>query len=727
MTLRVIFLLVTASAIYARAAEMWPLEKLYARPYVWGTKPQELTWSKRGNMLGFLWNAQGGRFLDLYVYDAGASKLARITDLESWEDELLRSADDKDARKSRYKAPASGLSSFVLSADGKQAAFSYKGELFVGPTDGSQSPIRLTRTKASETAPQFSPAGTKLASIRGGQVVIQNFAGGQLWQVTDVEAPDTLSEYWWSPDGEWIVYSIRKQGGRTMPLPNYSGRFVESRSFSRTVAGDDPVSPALFAMKASGTSKPIPLDLGKWGTKAHTSDPVWSPDSKRVALRTVSANHKEQQLLVIDPATGKSRGVAEDKDDAWVFWSEFEWSPDAKWLWFNSERDGFAHIYKVAADAPPASAPVQLTKGKWEAREERQLTHQPQWAGDWIWFSSTEAGARQRQVYRIRADGSGKERVSTMAGVDDVLVSDDGAQVALLHADLNSPFDLWVNGRRVTTSARPEFQQLPWPATSFVEFPSRGDRQAVAAKLLLPPGYDPARRDGKQWPCVFFIHGAGYATSVLEQWGSYNELRYVYNAYLASRGYVVMDLDYRGSSGYGRDWRAGIYLHMGGKDLDDVLGGVDYLAGLGNVDMKRLGMWGVSYGGFMTNMAMFLAPGVFRAGSSWAAVNDWENYNAGYSAQRLNTPRSNPEAYRRSSPIHFSGNLQDKLLIIHGMVDSNVLFQDAVQLTEKLIQEGKDFSHFYYPEEDHGFVRDETWIDALRRTTEWFDRHLAAR
>jgi dipeptidyl aminopeptidase/acylaminoacyl peptidase len=142
--------------------------------------------------------------------------------------------------------------------------------------------------------------------------------------------------------------------------------------------------------------------------------------------------------------------------------------------------------------------------------------------------------------------------------------------------------------------------------------------------------------------------------------------------------------------------------------------------------MKKIGIWGVSYGGFMTDMALFRAPGTFAAGSGWASVNDWENYNHGYTAERLSTPDKHPEAYRRSSPIYFSGNLQDHLLIVHGMVDSNVLFQDAVQLTEKLIQEGKSnlFEHIYYPEEDHGFVRDETWVDACRRTAEWFNRWL---
>ena len=231
-------------------------------------------------------------------------------------------------------------------------------------------------------------------------------------------------------------------------------------------------------------------------------------------------------------------------------------------------------------------------------------------------------------------------------------------------------------------------------------------------------------RNRSHCPAIVYVHGAGIATSVLQQWGSYNELRYVYNTFLANKGYVVLDLDYRGSTGYGRDWRSDVYLHLGGKDLEDVLGAVDYLKTLGNIDTNRLGIWGVSYGGFMTNMAMFLAPGTFKAGSSWAAVNDWENYNAGYTGQRLNSPASNPEAYRRSSPIHFSNQLQDRLLIIHGMVDDNVLFQDAVQLTEKLVQEGKTFDHMFYPQESHGFIRDQTWIDALRRTTEWFDRYL---
>jgi dienelactone hydrolase len=175
---------------------------------------------------------------------------------------------------------------------------------------------------------------------------------------------------------------------------------------------------------------------------------------------------------------------------------------------------------------------------------------------------------------------------------------------------------------------------------------------------------------------------------------------------------------------YGRDWRSGVYLDMGGPDLNDLLGQVDYAKSLGNIDMQRIGIWGWSYGGLMTDMAMFREPDVFRAGVSVAAVTQWENYNASYTQQRLNRPQDNPEAYRRSSPITYSSRLKYPLLIVHGIVDDNVLFQDDIQLTEKLIHEGRPFEQIFYPAEKHSFARDETLIDCFQRAADFFDRNM---
>lgn len=708
----ILFLLLGLGAAASAFAEGPDLERLFSRPFLWGTSPEEPAWSKTGHTLGFLWNEEGRRFLDLYAYRTGERRLVRLTRLESEIDELNLTEAEKDERRSRYLPPPAGLSGFHLSRDGSLATFSYRGDLYLVPTDGSRPPFRLTRTKAEESSPQLSPDGAKVAFLREGQLYTKDLETGQLWQVTDIET-GVLAGYQWSPDGSRFVYVVRRTAPRQMLLPNYSGRFVTARTFTRTVAGDEPVELVMQVVRADGGS-PVQLELGEWGGTVYAQVPEWSPDSSRLLLHSVHPGLKKLRLSVMDASTGKSRVVHEETDEKWVPWASFGWSPDSGQVFFTSERDGWKHLYRVSAGGGEA---VQLTRGEWEAWD-------PQWAGDFLYYTSTEDRTAERHLYRIRPDGSGKQKLSTKEGLNYGLLSEDGRHIAWRFADLDNPIDLYVDDHRVTRSPLPEFHGVAWPETRFVTFPSRGDGKPVAAKILLPPGYRLEARGEKKWPAAFFIHGAGYATSVLKEWGSYHILRFAFNCYLAMRGYVVVDPDYRGSSHYGREWRTDVYLHMGGPDLDDVLGGIDYLAGLGNIDMSRVGIWGVSYGGFLTNMAMFLSPETFGAGVSWAAVNDWENYNAGYTAQRLTTPAQNPEAYRRSSPIHFSGLLRNPLLIVHGMVDDNVLFQDAVQLTQKLILEGKDFQHIYYPEEDHAFVRDDTLIDAFRRTADFLQRHL---
>ena len=698
-------------------AAPWPLERLFTRPFVWGTPPERVKWSRQGHTLAFLWNAEGRAFRDLYVYDPDTRTLRRITQLEQEDDPLTRTPAEKDDRRNQFLAPPEGLADFDLSHDGTRAAFAYKGDLYCVGTDGKQAPYRLTRTKAIESQPQLSPDGARLAFLRDSQLYTQDLRTGQLWQVTDIESEGggAVALYRWSPDGKRFLYTVRATPGRRVLLPNYSGRLVTTQPLPRTLAGDAAPDTKLFVIDAAG-GKPREMDYGPWGSKVYSADPPeWSPDSTRILRRVTHPNLKQSQIQVLDLAATKTAIVFEDRDAAWVETPFVAWSPDSRQVLFTSERDGWSHLYTVDRNG---GTPRQLTAGPWEIHTERTWARDPQWIGEYIYYSSTEVSPAERQLYRIRADGSGKERLTEKEGINVGVVSEDGKYTALIFADLRHPWDLWVNGARVTTSTRREFAEYPWPETKFVTFPSLKDRRPVTAKILIPPGSQ------KQRPAILFIHGSGYATSVLKQWGAYHELRYVFNCYLANKGYVVMDMDYRGSSGYGRDWRTGVYLHMGGPDLEDVLGAVEYLRGTGTVDMRRVGIWGSSYGGFMTNMAMFLSPDTFRAGAAFSAVNDWENYNAFYTEQRLTKPQENPEAYRRSSPITFASMLKNHLLMVHGIVDSNVMFQDAVQLSQKLVHEGKEYEEAYYPEEDHLFVRDETLIDAFRKTGNFFDRWL---
>jgi dipeptidyl aminopeptidase/acylaminoacyl peptidase len=700
----------------ALSAQDFTLEHLFSRPYVWGTSPSQIAWAKHAHILCFLWNAQGQTFKDLYSYNADTKALNRLTDLEALKDPINDGEAERDIHRQDYLAPRAGLAGYDLSEDGKQAVFSYRGDLFIAATGGG-SVRRLTKTKAPETNPQFSPDASEIAYSQGGQIYVLS-SSGTLEQRTDLRPPASLVSFHWSPDGKTLSYAVAPNPGRMLPLPIYSGQFVTATPFPRSVAGDVPVPVQWYVTEASGDAPPRLLETGKGIGRGGAQ---WSPDSKYLLLAEQAANYKSQDIRVIDVNTAKSKVVFHQEDTRWVENADLGWDQTGEHLWFTSDQSGYQHLYTVS---PRGDGLKQLTKGEWEIHND-PFSHSPQWIGDWIYYSSTAESTAERQFYRVKGDGeSAPERLSKEQGLNIGWMSEDGKLMAAMRADMKNPLDLFVDGRQITKSPRPDFYQMRWAETKFFHYPSLKDGKAVSARLLLPRGYNPADPSAKPRPAIVYIHGAGYATSVLQQWGSYQELRFVFNNYLASQGFVVLEMDYRGSTNYGRDWRSGVYLNMGGPDLEDVLGGVEYLRSLKNIDMNRVGIWGWSYGGFMTAMAMFKSPATFKAGAAFSGVYDWANYNANYTDERLTAPAENPEAYQRSSPIHFSSRLQNHLLILHGIADDNVMFQEAVQLAEKLVHEGKPFEEAFYPEENHAYVRDETLKDAFGRTAQFFQRYL---
>ena len=273
----------------------------------------------------------------------------------------------------------------------------------------------------------------------------------------------------------------------------------------------------------------------------------------------------------------------------------------------------------------------------------------------------------------------------------------------------------------MTTSPSAEWPAHKWVEPQLVTYKAR-DGAEVYARLYTPEMVG-AKRDPKA-PAVIFVHGAGYLQNAHKFWSSYYR-EYMFHHLLASRGYVVLDPDYRASAGYGRDWRTAIYRWMGGHDLNDVVDGAEYLAKAQKVNAKRIGVYGGSYGGFITLMALFTSPDTFAAGAALRPVTDWAHYNHQYTSNILNEPQADAEAYRKSSPIYFAEGLKAPLLIAHGMVDVNVHFQDSVRLAQRLIELRKEnWELAVYPVEDHGFVEATSWADEYKRILKLFETHL---
>ncbi|HEX7918327.1 MAG TPA: prolyl oligopeptidase family serine peptidase, partial [Gemmatimonadales bacterium] len=367
---------------------------------------------------------------------------------------------------------------------------------------------------------------------------------------------------------------------------------------------------------------------------------------------------------------------------------------------------------------------LQLTSGPWEVLDVDLSPDRTE-----FWLHTSETSPYERQFWRMPVGGGLRTRITTVTGGHTVTVSPDGRSIADVFSAANRPPELYVGQFRagvpmikLTTSPTSEWLGRTWLTPEIIEIPA-SDGAKLPARIYRPEQVG-ARPNGA---AVIFVHGAGYLHNVHRYWSSYFR-EYQFHHLLAQRGYVVLDVDYRASAGYGRDWRTAIYRHMGGRDLQDQVDASRWLRANMNIPAERVGIYGGSYGGFITLMALFTTPKEFGAGAALRSVTDWAHYNHGYTAEILNQPQDDSLAYRQSSPIYFAQGLEDPLLIAHGMIDTNVHFQDDVRLVQRLIELGKTgWEMAIYPAEDHGFVRPDSWTDEYTRILSLFDRTIGTR
>jgi len=565
--------------------------------------------------------------------------------------------------------------------------------------------------------------------------------------VFEIQEGQTVADQALSPDGEhvFLLVNERPTGARNADTPNY----ITESAYSEMIPGRPNVGDVQgrrrLAVLHLKTARTVWADAGFAGKRqvvqpsaqggdrkevdreVNWSMPLLSRDGRLAVAWGRAADFKDRWIAVIDPESGKTRVIDAVRDEAWVLDGGFGvgnagFLPDQKHLYFTAEKDGWMHLHVVDASQPDAK-PRALTSGRFEVSSVSLSADRKR-----FYFTSNERHPGERHLYSLPIEGGERTEITSMTGANLCEVSPDDQALGILFSYSNKPPEVYVAAnqkgaaaRRVTTTPVEEWRSFKWIDPQMITFKAR-DGADVHARLYTPEMIG-ARRAASR-PAVLFVHGAGYLQNAHKYWSTYYR-EYMFHNLLASRGYVVLDMDYRGSSGYGRDWRTAIYRHMGGKDLDDIVDGAKYLVSAQKVDSRRIGLYGGSYGGFITLMAMFTSPGTFAAGAALRPVTDWGHYNHSYTASILNQPQEDAEAYRKSSPIYFAEGLKGALLICHGMVDTNVHFQDSVRVVQRLIELKKEnWELAVYPVENHGFEQETSWVDEYRRILRLFEGNL---
>ncbi|PCH96114.1 MAG: S9 family peptidase [Gammaproteobacteria bacterium] len=445
----------------------------------------------------------------------------------------------------------------------------------------------------------------------------------------------------------------------------------------------------------------------------------WSNDGNQVALMLEAWDNKTRWLATVDFEKDKLVNQHKLHDDAWVNYSlnEFDWVGNEA-LYYLSEESGYSHLYYKTLD----DKAQQLTAGTFEVSDVTLTQDNQRFI-----FKANKKHPGIYEIYQVDL-AKNLKALTDLGGKNDYALSPDESKLLIEHSSLTMPPELYVKSltaktpaTQITHTVSAQFKAMPWSAPSIVAIPSSNQKEPIYSRVYLPKNYDQVATKNR---AVMFTHGAGYLQNSHLGWSGYFR-EFMFHSMLVQQGYVVIDMDYRASAGYGRDWRTSIYRHMGKVEVEDMRDGVNWLVENANVDPKRVGTYGGSYGGFLTLMSMFTAPDLFASGSAIRLVSDWAYYNHGYTSNILNTPEDDAIAYERSSPIYFAQGLEKPLLINAPMVDDNVFFEDTVRLVQRLIElEKQDFETAIYPVEPHGFVQPSSWLNEYRRIYKLFENTL---
>jgi len=756
------------------------VEKIMRDPKVWiGTAPSNISWSDDSKTIYFDWNPDKNLSDSLYGYSLADKKISKVSAAERMKSSAgngvfnrlhtlktyakngdLFVVDYKNFTVRQLTNTVERESNPAFSGDEQSVIFERNNNLFsISLSSGLLTQHSDFKSGAKKPDPKLSDEEKFLKSdqVKMFQVLKERKEKKDAGKkISESDKPDYPKEIYigeknvngpkLSPDGRFITYRVSQpdKSAKSTIIPNY----VTESGFTEDIPGRAKVGAPgttnefwVYDIKKDTTRKvsvknipgindkpdylkDYPKQDSAWKKKEREvsiAGPFWSDNGENAVVIVRAQDNKDRWIMTLNADSLTLRLLDRQRDEAWIGGpgiggfngGELGWLDDQT-IYFQSEATGYSHLYSLNVKT---GKKTQLTSGKFEVQSVTLSKDKKT-----FYIMTNELHPGEQHFYQMATTGGARTRITQATGAHDVTLSPDETKLAVRYSNSTTPWELFVmdnqtaaKPEQITKSTTEEFRSYKWREAKVVTIKAT-DGADIYARV-----YEPKKSNGR---AVIFVHGAGYLQNAHKWWSQYFR-EYMFHNLLVDKGYTVLDMDYRASAGYGRDWRTGIYRFMGGKDLTDNTDGAKWLVKKYGINAGKIGIYGGSYGGFITLMGLFTTPDVFKAGAALRPVTDWAAYNHGYTANILNEPQSDSLAYRKSSPIYFAEGLKNNLLICHGMVDVNVHYQDVVRLSQRLIELGKDnWELASYPMEDHGFVEPSSWTDEYKRILKLFEEKL---
>ncbi|WP_444928501.1 DPP IV N-terminal domain-containing protein [Microbulbifer sp. SSSA002] len=714
------------------SAEPLTIERLFSDPALSGTAPRALEYSPDGQRVTFLrGRAEDYNRYDLWEYNLKEGQSRVLVNSDSLHSGSETLSDEEKARRERQRIYGSGIMEYSWSEDGRALLFPLAGDIYYYDLK-DRSSRRLTATETFETDVKVSPEGRFVSFIRDQNIFIVDLHTGKEKQLTSdgdehikngmaefvaQEEMGRMSGYWWSPDDRHIAFLQVDES----PVD----RVTRSEIYADHIEMIQQRYPAAGRANVKIRLGLIDIDSGdiRWINLGESQD-IYIPRVQwaRDHLLTFQWQSRDQQKLALrayNLDTGKTRTLLTESSDTWVNLSDdlyFLENSDA-FIW-SSERDGFKHLYKYDLSG---KLQAQLTAGNWVVDELEAVDEK----SNRLYFTARKDTPTERHLYAVSLHGKGDiEKISQRSGMHAIEFSEDASGYIDKFSNVSTPPQVSlhsVTGERVTwleeNAVNRDHPLYPykdqWIAPEFgsIEAPHG---QALYYRLYKPADFDA----NKSYPVMVFVYGGPHVQVVTNSWDK------LFNQYMAQQGYIVFSLDNRGSANRGTSFENPIFKKMGSPEVEDQITGVEFLRTLPYVDQNNIGIYGHSYGGYMTLMSMFKAADYFKAGVSGAPVTDWTLYDTHYTERYMGNPNQDGDAYQASSVFPYAKDLQGELLIYHGMADDNVLFTNTTKLVKQMQDNGQQFELMTYPGKKHSLRGKQTRIHQYSMIKQFFDRHL---